>query len=694
MPSPALRGGVALMAATSALAIAALPAHAATASFPSNSSVDAAAGAWTGSSSCALLCATDASWKATGGAGGGGRLSMTYSTLANVLGTAAGQAAWTSGQFTWTGGDVTDAKIRLDRKADVATLLNLGGSVRLRAVLVDVTAGTETTVVDQSLTSADNAYNAVSADLATDKLVAGHDYRVRVRTDFSAAVQVAGGAEVSVDNVRLEVLQPDTPTLPASPPSVLAGETTAKVTTSLNPGDLDATYYVEYGVGTFGQTTTQVVLGHGAGDTPISIDLTGLIAATDYRARLVVKSGGKTYYGTVVEFRTANASGGGPAPTAPAFPVDPPIVTPAQTGFTIDGDVTVGGEDGVWYVEYGLGDTFTSKTSDHNVLSTAGHISLHELVSGLLSNRRYRARFVFKTARYTVYGDTVIFDTTPAPGDTTPPVIATEGPNVEVTETGAWLSSAVVPGSETSSYYLQWGAEGGFTTQSPTQTLNPGSSPVSVDVWLANLTADTAYQARFVYVTNGVVRYGTTVHFRTASGGVIGTSNPTDDTGGTTGAGGEQLVDTTFTPTVVDVTPRVIAVPTTITTPTVVAKPRTKVVTVRRAGASIKLVRRNLTTTVTGVRAIKSITIALPKSLSRRAGATVTVGSKRYRVKLKGTRRVVRISSVPAGTTKVAVRITVRKALKTKARRQAVRKVTVRLGYTDGSSSKLLRTAR
>lgn len=72
---------------------------------------------------------------------------------------------------------------------------------------------------------------------------------------------------------------------------------------------------------------------------------------------------------------------------------------------------------------------------------------------------------------------------------------------VDLTPAGATLSTSVVPNQDISTVYYQWGLTAAYGQQTPSQTLDPGLTPVSVTAALSGLQQGMIYHYRLVTVT-------------------------------------------------------------------------------------------------------------------------------------------------------------------------------------------------
>lgn len=168
---------------------------------------------WTGSNqSCtgggALVCETQTVRDPAVG-NPGGALATNVQVLANAVGVVVGTGTWTSPTFTIPGdAPVGNATLSFDRSFTAGGLLALQPESEVVATLLDVTAGTSTELLTQTLDDGDSAYAIASAGVPDGVMVAGHSYRLRLvstTTTALASVGVLGTASTRYDNVGLVV---------------------------------------------------------------------------------------------------------------------------------------------------------------------------------------------------------------------------------------------------------------------------------------------------------------------------------------------------------------------------------------------------------------------------------------------------------------------------------------------------------
>lgn len=209
--SPRFRVAVLVGATCLALFLVAGAASAATVTYPGGgSSFDEGAEGWSGDgTSCTpaeLLCSSEAVYDANHGNPAGSIAAKTTVTV-NLVGLFKGTAKWSSPQFSVPVEAITGVEVRLDRAFDPGNLVNVGPEASYAVILEDLTAGTSTTVLNETLGEGDEAF--VAANAAPASVVGGHAYRLSIDTETiqsTAALSVISGTStLSFDNVGLTV---------------------------------------------------------------------------------------------------------------------------------------------------------------------------------------------------------------------------------------------------------------------------------------------------------------------------------------------------------------------------------------------------------------------------------------------------------------------------------------------------------
>ncbi len=212
------RAAIAFVAALSLLALGATSAGAATSQYhPTQESRDFASsgGGWTESSQqqgllCILPLVTcpivNNDFVASGGAGGAadGYLSTSTTGIASVATVVRG--IWESPEFTYNGaGGVAPDLVRfnIDRQGNVDGLLQLLTSINFSAALVDTGTATSTTLINQAPVTDASWASYPSVTVNPSQLTIGHNYKIRITTEFVGSVAVIPLNSVDYDNVSL-----------------------------------------------------------------------------------------------------------------------------------------------------------------------------------------------------------------------------------------------------------------------------------------------------------------------------------------------------------------------------------------------------------------------------------------------------------------------------------------------------------
>jgi hypothetical protein len=176
------------------------------------------AGGWSATSSCAPLCSVTSAIDPGPGAAEPGSASVTYTTLAGLLGgLASGTSTWTSPSFTWTAVTPDSATVSYARRAAIGSLLSVGGNASARVQLRDVTTGALTTLASDGISTAGAAFDEQSIAVKPSLLVQAHSYRLLLTTNLSAAALLSD-IQVAYDDIDLSatIAPPATSGTPAS----------------------------------------------------------------------------------------------------------------------------------------------------------------------------------------------------------------------------------------------------------------------------------------------------------------------------------------------------------------------------------------------------------------------------------------------------------------------------------------------
>ena len=184
-------------------------------------------------------------------------------------------------------------------------------------------------------------------------------------------------------------------------------------------------------------------------------------------------------------FCTAEVGYDGPTGEGTPDNVFESIVAAGATGFatrvggasaTLDGTVNPNGATTKYYFQYGLTESFGSKTEEVNVGSGTSNLEESKGITGLKGNTKYYFRIVTTNSNGTTYGLNQVFTTLVAPPENTVlPVASPETPDQavpEATTNGTWTN-------EPTGYAYQWercnatGSECGNITGATGSTYTP-----------------------------------------------------------------------------------------------------------------------------------------------------------------------------------------------------------------------------
>lgn len=270
--------------------------------------------------------------------------------------------------------------------------------------------------------------------------------------------------------------------------SIDPGPTTTYTTISgsgtVDPGDQDVGVYAEYATdpgGPWGEKLVRQIAAN-AGPTPVSYEITGLAAGTQYYIRLNAWTGAYNVSDVI---------------TATTLPADPPSATidpvtaigPEGAHFSGEVDTATGPDpvDANWHFECvpecpGL---------TGGVVSAGESTTVEADANGLLPATLYEVSLVAKGEGGQQIAGPESFTTL-----TAQPKIASIEVRRQSTE--AILESFVNPGGAETTYHFEYGPTDGYGQSTAPKTLPAGSASVSVWAKLTGLQPDTAYHVRLV----------------------------------------------------------------------------------------------------------------------------------------------------------------------------------------------------
>jgi hypothetical protein len=269
---------------------------------------------------------------------------------------------------------------------------------------------------------------------------------------------------------------PAPPTLDGQPAFASAITTTgATLNATLNPNSSDTTYHFEFGASgpcdvNLCASTPDADAGAGAGDQPVTADLTGLlVAGTTYHYRLVADNGtGGQQDGADGTFSTAPA-GAGNASSVSVF------------GAELHGTINPHGAATTYHFEYGTTTEYGRSTPEVDG-GTGGTDQLVSQPTGRLTpETTYHVRVVATTNGQTTTGDDGTFTTGAMPA-----AVLSEPTGVTTTEAilGATVDTHGLPGT----YHFQVSSLSGDYSSTTNALPTPsGSGPQPVSAQLSGL---------------------------------------------------------------------------------------------------------------------------------------------------------------------------------------------------------------
>lgn len=299
--------------------------------------------------------------------------------------------------------------------------------------------------------------------------------------------------------------------LAAGPPAAgtggasAVGQTSATVGGTVNPGGIATTYAFEYGTTTgYGTTTSSRDAGNGTTDVPVSVDLTGLTAATTYHYRLRATNADGTTVGDDRTFTTDAEPP--PKPTATTGEASSVAASSAR----VSASVNPRGVRTAVVFEYGTSTSYGTKTAAIDAGSDSAARTVSATLGGLTPRRTYHYRVRATNAGGETIGADRTF-TTPAPPL---PGLATTTVT-DLTPTSAVLNGRIDPNGRATTVYVEYGTTTRFGKRTPTfpAGASPNASPVAIPI--TGLTANVRYSARFVVTSDGGTRRGSTKTFTT-----------------------------------------------------------------------------------------------------------------------------------------------------------------------------------
>jgi hypothetical protein len=252
----------------------------------------------------------------------------------------------------------------------------------------------------------------------------------------------------------------------------------ATLNASFNGTGLDTHYYFEYGLAAGSYTNKEPIsappgsdAGVTSGNTPLSVNISGLVAVTIYHYRVVASNVNGISLGEDHEFETTKAIK--ELHTTPGTNITP-------TTATLNGEIDPDNLATSFYFEYGkttaYGKTVPAPPGDSVGTTAPGLTPVSKDVTGLRPNTTYHFRLVGANSVGTTIATEDQSFKTPQPPSVQGVI------SKELTAQTAELEGRVNPNSEETTYYFEYGTttDYGLTAPIPVGTLPAGNTPQTV----------------------------------------------------------------------------------------------------------------------------------------------------------------------------------------------------------------------
>ncbi|HEY4812372.1 MAG TPA: hypothetical protein VIH71_15070 [Solirubrobacteraceae bacterium] len=233
-------------------------------------------------------------------------------------------------------------------------------------------------------------------------------------------------------------------------------------------------------------------------------------------------------------FCTAETGYDGPTGEGTPDNVFTSIVPAGATGFattvkaseaTLNGIVNPNGATTKYYFEYGITESYGTKTAEVSVGSGTSNLEESKAITGLTGGTKYDVRIVTTNSNGTTDGLNQVFTTTVV----AKPKVETKAAS-SVTETGATLNGTVNPEGSETKYYFEYGTTESYGSKTAEASAGSGTSNVEESKAIAGLTTNTIYHFRIVATNGGGTTDGTD-HIFATSWAILPTLNPSGATG-------------------------------------------------------------------------------------------------------------------------------------------------------------------
>ncbi len=288
-------------------------------------------------------------------------------------------------------------------------------------------------------------------------------------------------------NDQTFITDPAPPTLDGSPAFASAMTTGgATLNGTLNPNSSATSFHFEYGTDTsYGSSTEATDAGAGAGDQPVTAQLTGLTAGTTYHFRLVADNGtGGVQHGADGVFFTA-----------PGTPVSATEVS--VFGATLRGVINPHGAPTNYHFDYGTTTDYGFSTTEADGGSGDGDEPVTQPTIRLTPDTTYHLRLVSTANGQTTTSDDQTFTTGAMPS-----AVATDPTGVTTTQ--ATIGGTVNTYGKDGTYrFFVDALDGSYTTTTAAQPTPAGDGAHGVSAALTGLPAGESYRIVLSVTSNG-----------------------------------------------------------------------------------------------------------------------------------------------------------------------------------------------
>ncbi len=333
---------------------------------------------------------------------------------------------------------------------------------------------------------------------------------------FTASLQVNDANKNAALSTLSLSSQPQAPT--AATGAAPATATSASLYGDATPNGSSTSAYFQYGTSTsYGSQTSTQSLGSGTTPQSLNATVTGLQPSTTYHYRLVATNGTGTSNGIDRVFTT---------PASPTSATTNAATNIGGLGATANGTVNPAGLDTTVYFQFGTSTSYGSTSTSQDIGSGSSAQATSTQLTGLSGNTTYHYRVVAVNQSGTYYGADQSFATLPPP-----PAVGTN-PATFANSTGATLNASVNPNGGTANVWFEYGTSSSYGSQTSTQNIGTGTSPIAVNIPVTGLQPNTTYHYRVDASNQNGTTQGADATFTTTAG------PPVVTTGSATGVNG------------------------------------------------------------------------------------------------------------------------------------------------------------